>query len=145
MMRTPPSLSLVALFGLIALVACNPVKDLRERERMTQLNSVVDTYRKLMRWGHYDQAAQYIKARDGSHSLPDFEDMGRYRIISFTIADQIVADTEFDAKVTTYIEFYDIDTGRASSVRDDQFWWYHEDEKRWYLGSPMIDFYRNAR
>jgi hypothetical protein len=125
---------------MVTIAACNPVKDLQDRERMTQLRSAVNTYRKLMRWGHYDQAAQYIKARNGSHTLPDFKDMNRYKISSLTIGDQIVSDTEVDAKVTAYFEFYDTDTGVASSVRDDQFWWYEEEEKRWYLGSPMINF-----
>jgi hypothetical protein len=125
---------------MITIAACNPVKDLQDRERMTQLKSAVNTYRKLMRWGYYDQAAQYIKARDGSHSLPDFEGMNRYKISSLTIGDQIVSDTEVDAKVTAYFEFYDTDTGVASSVRDEQFWWYDEAEKRWYLGSPMVNF-----
>ena len=139
------SLPLVVVLGLIALSACNPVKDLRDRERMTKLDTVVNTYRKLMRWGDYDQAARYIKARDESHTQPDFKDMERFKISSFTVVDQLVADTESDAKVTAYIEFYDIDSGVASSVRDDQFWWYHEEEKRWYLGSPMIQFSQYAK
>lgn len=107
---------------------------------MTQLRAVVNTYRKLMRWGHYDQAAQYLKARDGSKSEPDFKDMSRYKITNLTITDEIISKTDFEAKVTAYIDFYDIDSGRATSVREDQFWWYDEEEKRWYLGSPMISF-----
>lgn len=90
--------------------------------------------------GHYDQAVQYVKARDGSESEPDFKDMSHYKITNFTIADEIVSKTDAEAKVTAYVDFYDIDTGRATSARDDQFWWYGEEEKRWFLGSPMINF-----
>ncbi len=135
------ALSLVLiLLGLIAITACNPIKNIQKRESMTQLRAVVNTYRKLMRWGHYDQAAQYVKARDGSSSEPDFKDMNRYKITNLTIADEIVSKTDSEAKVTAYIDFYDIDSGRASSAREDQFWWYDEEEKRWFLGSPMINF-----
>jgi len=135
------ALSLVfVLLSSIALAACNPVKNLQKRESMTQLRAVVNSYRKLMRWGHYDQAVQYLKAREGSTSEPDFEDMSRYKITSLTIADEIISDTDTEAKVTAYIDFYDVDTGRATSVRDDQYWWYDEQEKRWFLGSPMINF-----
>ena len=111
---------------------------------MTQLRAVVNTYRKLMRWGHYDQAVQYLKARDGLTSEPDLKDMSRYKVTSMTIADQIVSDTDTDAKVTAYIEYYDIDTGRASSFKDEQLWWYDLEEKRWFLGTPMVDFSESA-
>ena len=135
------ALSLVfVLLGLLAITACNPVKNFQKRESITQLRTVVNTYRKLMRWGHYDQAVQYVKARDGSTVEPDFKDMSRYKITSLTIADEIVSKTDTEAKVTAYIDFYEIDTGRATAVRDDQFWWYDEEEERWFLGSPMINF-----
>ncbi|TDJ65172.1 MAG: hypothetical protein E2O36_00580 [Proteobacteria bacterium] len=104
------------------------------------MNSVVNIYRKLMRWGHYDQAAQYLKARDDSPMLPDFKAMSRYKVSSYTIADQIFSDTDFEAKITAYVDFYNIDTGVALSLRDEQFWWYDEQEKRWNLGSPMMNF-----
>jgi len=128
------------LLASIMLSACNPIKNLQKRESMTQLRAVVNTYRKLMRWGHYDQAVQYLKSPDGSNDEPDLKDMSRYKITNMTIADQIVSDTDTDAKVTAYIEFYDIDTGRASSVRDEQLWWYDLEEKRWFLGTPMVEF-----
>lgn len=139
-MRISARSLVLVLLAVIALAACNPVKTMQDRDRMTRLESVVNTYRKLMRWGHYDQAAQYIKARDGSHTLPDFKDLNRYKVTSFTIADQIIADTRFDAKVTAYVEFYDTDSGVVASLRDDQFWWYDQEKKHWYLGSPMINF-----
>ncbi|HCU90636.1 MAG TPA: hypothetical protein DGR97_11865 [Gammaproteobacteria bacterium] len=122
------------------MAACNPIKILNQREIATQLQVDVNTYRKLMRWGYYDQATQYVKARNGSKGEIDFEDMSRYKITQFVIADEIKSKTNTEAKVIAEIEFYDIDSGRATSARDDQFWWYGEEEERWFLGSPMIDF-----
>ena len=128
----------------MALAGCNTVKNIQKRERLSQLEAEVNTYRKVMRWGHYEQAAQYRKNRDGSPvEQPDFARMARYKVSSYTIADQIVADTEFDAKVTAYIEFYEIETSVAAAVREDQYWWYDEDTKRWYLGSPITNFARS--
>ena len=128
------------LLSTLALAACNPIKNIQSRERITELRAVVNTYRKLMRWGHYDQAAQYLKKKDGSQATSNFENMARYRVTSLTIADQITSDEELEAKVTAYIDFYDIDTGIASSLRDEQIWWYSVDDKRWFLGSPMVNF-----
>jgi hypothetical protein len=122
------------------LVACNPIKSAQKRERLTQLQAVTNTYRKLMRWGHYDQAAQYIKAREVPIEPPDLKDMARYKLTNFTVADELVADSQVEAKVTAYIEFYNVDTGVAASVRDIQYWWYDDTSNRWYLGTPMVRF-----
>jgi len=132
--------SIVLLLFLVVIAACNPIKIINQREIVTQLHIDVNTYRKLMRWGHYDQATQYVKARDGLKDRVDFEDMSRYKITHFVIADEIKPKTNTEAKVIAEIEFYDIDSGRATSARDDQFWWYGEEEGRWFLGSPMINF-----
>lgn len=125
---------------MLVLSACNPIKNIQKRERISQLRMVANTYRKLMRWGHYDQAAQYLKARDGVEQTPDFKDMQRYKVTNYSVGEQIISDTEFEAKVTAYVDFYDIDSGRASAIQDEQYWWYDDEENRWYLGSPMIDF-----
>lgn len=122
------------------MAACNPIKIVNQREIVTQLHIDVNTYRKLMRWGHYDQATQYVKARDGLKDEIDFEDMSRYKITHFVISGEIKPKTSTEAKVIAEIKFYDIDSGRATSARDDQFWWYGEEEDRWFLGSPMINF-----
>ena len=139
-MKATARIVILLLLAAFALSACNPVRNIQSRERMTQLKVVVNTYRKLMRWGHYDQAAQYLRARDGTGIAPDLKDMARYKVTSLTIADQIVSEAEFDAKVTAYFEFYDIDTGIAGTVRDEEFWWFSKEDKRWYLGSPMVNF-----
>lgn len=137
--------TIAALFVLATLAACNPVANIQKRESLNQLEAATNTYRKLMRWGHFDQAAQYLRA-NGEEPLakPDLEDMARFKVTSYTVADQLVADTRTDARVTAYVEFYNIDTGVTNSVRDEQFWWYDKETRRWYLGSPMLDFAANA-
>ncbi len=137
--------AIIVMFMLATLAACNPVANIQKRESLTQLEAATNTYRKLMRWGHFDQAAQYLRA-NGEEPLPkpDLEDMARFKVTSYTVADQLVADTRTDARVTAYVEFYNIDTGVTSSVRDEQFWWYDKETRRWYLGSPMLNFAANA-
>jgi hypothetical protein len=132
---------LVALSGLAMLSGCGVVGNIQKRETVTQLEAVTNTYRKLMRWGHYDQAAEYLKGY-GEQSLaePELKDMARFKVTSYTFADQLVADTLVDARVTAYVEFYDIDTGVTKAARDEQFWWYDKEAGRWYLGSPMLNF-----
>lgn len=132
--------TLLLVFALLLLSGCNPVKNMQERERITQLRLVANNYRKMMRWGHFDQAAQYLKSSDGSQTPPDLKNMARYKVTNYTVADQIASESQYEAKVTVYVDFYDIDTGVASSVRDEQFWWFDKEEKHWFLGSPMLNF-----
>ena len=40
-------------------------------------------------------------------------------------------------RLIALIEYYDVDSGTAKSLRDEQYWWYDEEQRRWYLGSPM--------
>ena len=135
-----PAVSVFVVVVALLLGACNPIATVQKRERLTTLESATNTYRKLMRWGHFDQAAQYLRTRDGELPAPDFEAMEHYRVTNFSFSDQLLSDTRTDAKVVAYIEYYNIDTGVAASVRDTQFWWYDEEQERWYLGTPMVTF-----
>ncbi|MDA0821129.1 MAG: hypothetical protein O3C28_01740 [Proteobacteria bacterium] len=126
--------------GIVLLTACNPVKKLQNQERMVQLQSVVDSYRKLMRWGYFDQAVQYLKVQEGQVVVPDLEKLARYKVTNYSIAEQVISESEFEAIVIAYIDFYSVDTGIAGSVRDEQLWWFDPETKRWSLGSPMVNF-----
>lgn len=140
MMRSVRYSILFLLICAVSLTACNPIQRAQKRERLSQLDTTTNTYRKLMRWGHFDQAAQYLKARDDSQTAPNLKDMARYKVTQFTVADQIVSDTQVDAKVSAVIEFYNVETGVATTLTDSQLWWYDKEAKRWYLGSPMVNF-----
>lgn len=144
--QTVTSATIAMMLVLTMLAACNPVAGIRKSESLNQLEAATNTYRKLMRWGHFDQAAQYLRANgEAPIAKPDLEDMARFKVTRYDVADQLVADTRADARVTAYVEFYNIDTGVTHSVRDEQFWWYDKETRRWYLGSPMLDFAANAR
>ncbi|MFT4585358.1 MAG: hypothetical protein ACI915_003749 [Gammaproteobacteria bacterium] len=132
--------TLFLVLGTVLLTACNPVKKLQNQERMVQLDSVANNYRKLMRWGYFDQAVQYIKVQEGEVVLPDLEQLARFKVTNYSVAEQVISESEFEAKVIAYIDFYSADTGIAGSVRDEQLWWFDPEKKRWYLGTPMVNF-----
>ncbi|MFT4561997.1 MAG: hypothetical protein ACI9BW_001740 [Gammaproteobacteria bacterium] len=128
------------VLGAVLLTGCNPVKRLRNQERMVQLDSVVNNYRKLMRWGYFDQAVQYLKVQEGEVVLPDLEKLGQFKVTNYSVAEQVLSESESEAKVIAYIDFYSVDTGVAGSVRDEQLWWFDAETKRWSLGTPMVNF-----
>ena len=131
------SCMLTAIVLIASLGGCNSIKDQRLN---TALEASVKTYEKLMRWGRYEEAAQYFLPKDESVRNSDIRRLAYFRVTSYEILSQLIADTKTDARVIAHIEFYGIDTGIVKSYRDEQFWWYDEQSERWYLGSPMPDF-----
>lgn len=128
-------------FLLLALLAgLSGCASLKTQRLNTALEASVKTYGKLMRWGHYEEAAEYFRPQDESIQNSDISRLARFRVTSYDVATQLIADTGTDAHVVALIGFYGVDSGIVKSVKDEQSWWYDEGEQRWYLGSPMPDF-----
>lgn len=125
---------------VIVLSSCSRLPSVKEQKRAKSLDASVETYRKMIRWGHFDEAVKYIRSNDGSELTPDLDRAARYRVTSFEIGNHLIADNGKEALVVALIEYYELDSGVLNSLRDDQLWWYDEDEKRWYLGSPLPQF-----
>ena len=133
--------NLALLLALLAcLTACNPVQRIKDRQQFDDLNAATDTFRKLIRWGYYDQAAKYVRARDGSAPTPDLAEAARFKVTHYTVTSTLVSDDKQDAEVVATIEYYELESGIAKTIRAEQFWWFEPAEKRWYLSSGLPDF-----
>lgn len=124
----------------LSLIACNPVQKVKDRKHTEDLEAATDTYRKLIRWGYYDQAVQYIKARDDSAVNPDLVEASRFKVTHYTITNRYLSDDLQDAQVVATIEYYEVESGVAKVIRDEQHWWYEPEGKRWHLSSGLPDF-----
>lgn len=130
---------MVMITILCALQACGPIKAPSAQRRDNALTLSLETYRKLMRWGYYEEATQYLKTQDGKTELPDLKALAHYKITNFHVGDKLVTDAGTEARVIAYIEYYNIDSGVVGSFKDEQYWWYDEPNTHWYLGSPFPD------
>ena len=132
------------LLGLVVtLAACGSnmrVPGLGASARESALQASVDTYRKLMRWGNYEEAGQYVRAKDGKTTLPDYRMLHNYKIVGYHVGEMIMSEKGEEARVVSYVDYYDVDSGSTSTLRDDQYWWYDAERKHWYLGSPLPKF-----
>jgi len=135
---TPNLLILLAIPFL--LTACNPVQKVKDRKHTEDLDAATDTYRKLIRWGHFDQAVQYIKARDGSEEVPDLVEASGFQVSHYTITGTFLSDDLQDARIVATIGYIKIDTQVAKTIRDEQHWWYEPEEKRWHISTGLPDF-----
>lgn len=128
-----------ALACLVLLSACAGFSTPSEQKRQKAFIEASETYRKLLRWGYYEEAAQYLKGNGEELPRPDLAALAHYRISGYHASEQLQNDSGDEVRLIAIIDFYDIDSGVVNSLRDEQYWWYDIEAKRWYLGSPMPD------
>ncbi|MCC6707573.1 MAG: hypothetical protein IT492_08425 [Gammaproteobacteria bacterium] len=131
--------SLLAVLLLGALAGCGSMP-LGKADRGTVLEAALNNYRKLIRWGYYDEAAKYLRTPDGQPIAADLKTAARYRVTNYTVSNSIVADDNKEARVIAAIEYYELDSGVIHLLHDAQMWWYDATGKRWYLASPLPHF-----
>ncbi|MGH8596699.1 MAG: hypothetical protein ACREXT_08590 [Gammaproteobacteria bacterium] len=122
---------------LMAFAACGNFLTPKEQRREKALLEATETYRKLIRWGNFEEASHYLKAKEGEIPGPDLTRLKRYKVTGYYTAEQQRNDAGDEARVVAHVEYYELDTGIARALRDEQYWWYDELERRWYLGSRM--------
>ena len=138
-MRDSFSRFLGLALALVLLVGCGSMP-LGKADRAMLLDGAVNNYRKLIRWGYYDEAAKYLREADGRAFTGDLKNAARYRVTNYTIASQILADDGKEARIIAVIEYYELDAGVIRTLHDEQMWWYDAKEKRWYLRTPLPHF-----
>ena len=139
-----PFAGTVAVLIILMLAACSNVPGISKKVRSSDFNKAIETHAKLMRWGYYDEAAAYLRTQDGSLIDPELARIARYRISSYEVISQLVADTGREGRVVILVEYYEIDSGRLDKLRYEQFWWHDTETDRWFLGSPLPPFGRSG-
>lgn len=130
-----------AALVLTMLAACGAIP-LGKVDRATVFDAAVNNYRKLVRWGYYDEAAKYLRTPDGKPFAADLKNIARYRVTDYTVSNQFLSDDGKEARVIATIDYYQLDSGVIRSLHDDQKWWYDAKGKRWYLQTPLPRFGR---
>lgn len=130
------SLCLLLMIACI-LAGCGRFPSPSEERRHKALTVATETYRKLLRWGYYEEAAQYLKGKGEEIPRPDLTRLARYKISSYNASEELRNDTGDEVRIIVFLEYYEIDSGTAKTLRDEQYWWFDGEEERWFLGSPM--------
>ena len=129
------------LAAAFVLGGCALVKGPGAERRDKAFAESIETYRKLIRWGYFEEAAQYLKSKDGEPlPIPNLDAYRKYKVTGYDVGEQVANDDGSEARVMAQIEFYEVDSHVAGSVRDVQHWWYDEEARRWYLNSPLPTF-----
>ena len=129
----------------ITLVGCSQMSTMGKQGRGTAFEAAVETYAKMLRWGYYDEAAHYLRGRDGVEVEVDLERIARFRISSYELKTQLLSDTGHEGRVIARIEYYEIDSGVLRTLNDEQNWWFETTTKQWFLASPLPAFGREQQ
>ncbi|MGR8919304.1 MAG: hypothetical protein ACU85V_06780 [Gammaproteobacteria bacterium] len=130
----------LVLVCALTLAACSGMPSVKRESRSNKFEAAVKTYTKLMRWGYFDEAAKYVRSRDGAPIEVDLARISSFRVSAYRNVSQLMADSGEEGRVVAMIDYYQIDSGVIRTLRDEQLWWYDEETKRWHLGSPLPAF-----
>ena len=146
MIRSPPARRAVLSLLLGAMVAivggCASAARKAHDRREIALSDTLETYGKLIRWGAFEEASRYLQAKEGEAEVP-MPALARYKpwkVAYYNEVEVMRSDSGDEARVAADIQFYSEETGVASSLRDNQKWWYEASAGQWHLASPLPDF-----
>jgi hypothetical protein len=128
---------LAALFCAATLSGCNPT---RPEQRLTALDTTLDSYNKLIRWNEFQTAASYIRARTGDTPPIDLEPTRGVRVTRLETLSQGVANDDSEARVQNQLQYYRDDAAVVQTLLDDQLWWYDAELARWFLDGNLPAF-----
>ena len=102
--------------------------------------AATEKYARYIRWGYFEEAAGFSRARDGSKIIQDLDDVAKYRVSDYKILSRLLADNGFEGRVLALVEYYHIDSGVLYHLDTEQNWWYDFVKKRWYIYGTLPRF-----
>ncbi len=111
---------------------------LEQGERKDDLWQALASYRKLLRWGYYEDAARY-QLPDGKHKADlDLDYLKGIHLTEYEELERVVT-SEDTLDVHVKISFYHEDYSNVKTIRDVQNWVYVAESKRWFLDDDLPD------
>ena len=120
----------------VNLSACNS----NATKSAESLKSNAKAYGKLIRWKAYEDAAKYIKLRDGSSVTIDSAFLNEIRVTKYEVTSMILNETNDEATVLADISYYHERVNSVHNIRDKQTWWKDVDTGGWFLDGQLPPF-----
>ena len=129
-------LSFVMSVSILSGCNSNPTKDAED------LRFKAKAYGKLIRWKAYEDAASYIRTRDGNSVELNSELLNEIRVTKYEVASIVMNEQRDEATVIAEIAYYHERVNSVHDIRDKQFWWKDESSGEWYLDGQLPPFVR---
>jgi hypothetical protein len=136
-MSLPVGLRWLGLFLALLASGCGTLK---ENQRLMDFDQSVRGYGAALRWGYYDTAASFVRARPGEPAPPGCTPRSDVRVMAFQARDQVVSPDFSEARVRAVISYVLVDSGSLREASEAQTWWYNADARRWLVaeGLPRV-------
>ncbi|MDW3095739.1 MAG: hypothetical protein R8G33_08715 [Gammaproteobacteria bacterium] len=125
------------LLSVSMLSGCNsnPKKDAED------LKYKAKAYGKLIRWKAYEDAASYIKTRDGSSVELNTKILDEIRVTKYEVVSIVMNEQLDEASVIAEIAYYHERVNSVHDIRDKQVWW-KDESGVWYMDGQLPPFIR---
>ncbi|MCP5143573.1 MAG: hypothetical protein H6978_02000 [Gammaproteobacteria bacterium] len=139
MKRHVLAVAAVMLGALLVLGGCNSV---REDRSLRALDETLRAYDRLIRWGLFDEALNYVRTRDGRDLEINLENYEGVHVTRLDPQAQALADDNTEARLQNRLQYYLDNAAVVKTTTDNQLWWYDEEAKRWFLDTGLPVFER---
>ncbi|MBT8445975.1 MAG: hypothetical protein KJO38_02425 [Gammaproteobacteria bacterium] len=134
--RTALMLAIMAL-TVVSVTGCNTIK---EERRGNELTMSLRTFSKLLRWGMFEDASQYLRNSDDEEIPVDLDSFEGVKVTDFETISQGMSEDGLEATITSQVAYYRQDTGVLREIRYKQVWWYDPEAERWFIDGQLPDF-----
>ena len=128
---------MVGLYWCFTGVGCGA---LETHQKTSAFQEGVRSYGKLLRWGHYEEAAGFRSPRAGSPAELDLDFLKGIRITSYDVVSKQISPGQMEARVTVSIDYYHDSMSTIHTITDRQLWWFDEAQDRWSLDGELPNF-----
>lgn len=125
------------LLGILLLAMMTACADMKVRDRVSRLDSSVQSYAGAIRWARYTDAYAFHLGKDGFRPPLVLEDYEGIRVTAYDIQEQSMSTDQMEATVVAKISFYNDNTGVVKHIKHIQNWWFREDGRRWLLDAAF--------
>ena len=134
-------MKIIALGAFLLLGSgCVTTSKFSSRSAESAFEAATEKYARYVRWGFFEEAADFSRARDASHILLNLNDTAEYRVSDYKILSRFLADNGFEGRVAVSVEYYHVDSGILHSLHIAQSWWYDHVQQRWYTSNALPEF-----
>ncbi len=129
--------TMLAACCLVLIAGC---AGMQTKDRLSRLETSVQSYAAAIRWARYTDAYAYHLGKDGFRPPLDLDSYEGTRVTAYQILEQTLSNDQMEATVVAKISFYNNTTGVVSDIRHIQNWWFREDVKRWLVDAAFPNF-----
>ena len=122
---------------VVAVGGCARVDNERRAEG---LETALQRYAKMLRWGEYEEAGKLIRFRDREPVQVDYAALRQVRVTGYEVVERIVTPELQEARVLARISYTPLDSGVVRTLDDRQLWYYDEEQKFWFLDDDLPTF-----